>query len=271
MAKSTTPIRDAVLVKYLNEAYGKEMQLETALKAQIALVSRPTLKKGLQDHLKVTKAQARGLKARIRALGGRAELGPDLPGPHVLTEAASGATAVANKAVAAAKGPIQALRGTSEADNELRNVRDCFWNEAEEIAHYQVIEAVASELGDQETVKLARQYRREEERMQALLAREIPKLVKLVVKEEVPRDQRPTAARARRRPAAKTTAAKSAATPTRSAASSSRRPAAKASTASRSTASGSSRAAASRPRARAAAKTAKPAAKPAARKAPAKK
>jgi ferritin-like metal-binding protein YciE len=247
MAKSTTPIRDAVLVKYLNEAYGKEMQLETALKAQIALVSRPTLKKGLQDHLKVTKAQARGLKARIRALGGRAELGPDLPGPHVLTEAASGATAVANKAVAAAKGPIQALRGTSEADNELRNVRDCFWNEAEEIAHYQVIEAVATELGDQETVKLARQYRREEERMQALLAREIPKLVKLVVKEEVPRDQRPAAATPRRRPAAK------AATATRS-------------TASRSS-TGSSRAAASRPRARAAAKTVKPAA----RKAPAKR
>jgi ferritin-like metal-binding protein YciE len=206
MAKSTTPVRDAVLVKYLNDAYGKEMQLETALKAQIALVSRPTLKKGLQDHLKVTKAQARGLKARIRALGGRPELGPELPGPDLLTDAASGATAVANKAIAAAKGPMQVLRGTSEADNELRNARDCFWNEAEEIAHYQVIEAVATELGDQETVKLARQYRREEERMQALLSREIPKLVKAVVKDEVPRDQRPATATARRRPRARAAA-----------------------------------------------------------------
>lgn len=205
MAKSTTPARDAVLVKYLNEAYGKEMQLETALKAQIALVNRPALKKGLQDHLKVTKAQARGLKSRIRALGGTAEAGPDLPGPDVLTDAATGAASVANKAIAAAKGPIQALRGTSEADNELRNARDCYWNEAEEIAHYQVIEAVATELGDTETVKLAKQYRREEERMQALLSREIPKIVKAVVKDEVPKEERPGAsgASSRRRPAAK--------------------------------------------------------------------
>lgn len=202
MAKSTTPQRDAVLVKYLNEAYGKEMQLETALKAQIALVSRPTLKKGLQDHLKVTKAQARGLKARIKALGGTADAGPHLPGPDLFSGAATAAATAANKALAVAKGPVQALRGTSEADNELRNVRDCFWNEAEEIAHYQVIEAVADELGDKETVKLARQYRREEERMQGLLTREIAKIVKVVVREEVPKDQRPAPAAARARPAA---------------------------------------------------------------------
>ena len=185
MAKSETPARDAVLVKYLNEAYGKEKQLTAALQAQIRLAKRPQLKKGLQDHLKVTRDQAKQLEKRIKALGGKADAS-SIPGPGP-TEAVTG---LANQALALAKGPVQALRGTSEADNELRNVRDCYWNEAEEIAHYAVIESVATELGDSETAKLARQFRKQEEQMQKLLERQIPQLVKAVVKEEVPSAER---------------------------------------------------------------------------------
>lgn len=190
MAVSQTPARDAVLVKYLNEAYGKEKQLETALAAQVALAGRSQLKKGLQDHLKVTKAQSKGLLKRIKALGGTADGGPDLPGPNVVSEAAAAASNLANRAIAGAKGPMQALRGTSAADNDLRNVRDCLWNEAEEIAHYNVIEAAAETLGDRESAKLARTYRREEEKMQRLLARQIPALIKDVVRAEVPASER---------------------------------------------------------------------------------
>jgi ferritin-like metal-binding protein YciE len=187
MPTSETPARDAVLVKYLNEAYGKEKQLETALQAQIGLVSRPQLKKGLQDHLKVTKNQARGLQKRIKELGGKA-VAADVPGPEVASEAAGAVVSAANKAIAAAKGPIQALRGTSEADNELRNVRDCYW-----------IEAVATELGDRETARLAKTYRREEEKMQTLLERQIGQLVKAVIREEVPASERRRNGAARRR------------------------------------------------------------------------
>ncbi len=194
--KTKTPTRDAVLVKYLNEAYGKEKQLETALKAQIGVAQRPALKKGLEDHLKVTTEQAKGLKARIKALGGKAEAGSDLPVPRVVISAA---TATVNKAMAAAKGPIQVLRGSSPADNELRNVRDCYWNEAEEIAHYNVIEAVAEELGDTETAKLARAYRRQEETMQTLLNRQLAAIVKTVVKDEVAKDERPSRSRGARK------------------------------------------------------------------------
>ncbi len=208
MAASTTPARDAVLVKYLNEAFGKEQQLETALKAQIALAKRPQLKKGLQEHLKVTKAQSRGLKKRIKELGGQASAGPDLPGPDVVSDVATAATSAANKAMAAAKGPAQALRGTSPADNDLRNVRDCLWNEAEEIAHYNVIEAAAEALGDKETAKLARTYRSEEEKMQRLLERQIAPLVKDVIKTEVPAAERKPASSAKRTPA-RSAAAKS--------------------------------------------------------------
>src|SRR3954451_23526447 len=132
MPSTETPARDAVLVKYLNEAYGKEKQLEQNLQALIARAqNHKTLKKGFQDHLKVTKNQARELERRIKALGGKAELGPDLPGPEAITGAGSAVANVANRAVALAKGPVQMLRGTSEADNMLRNLRDAFWNEAE--------------------------------------------------------------------------------------------------------------------------------------------
>src|SRR3954468_15963781 len=182
MAITDTPARDAVLVKYLNEAFGKEKQLETNLEALIGRAqNHKTLKKGLQDHLRVTKAQSRELKSRIKALGGKAEVGPDLPGPDAVTEAGSRVTEVANKALAAAKGPVQILRGTGEADNMLRNVRDAYWNEAEEIGHYSVIENVATKLNDRETARLAKRFRRDEEKMQKFLERQIASLVSEVV------------------------------------------------------------------------------------------
>src|SRR4051795_5838893 len=181
--------RDAVLVKYLNEAYGKEKQLETVLQAQIGRTQNTTIKKRLREHLKETKAHARSVQSRIKALGGKAEAG-NLPGPDALGEAVGAVTSAANKAAAAAKGPVQVLRGTGVADNELRNMRDAFWNEAEEIAHYTVIEAVADKLGDKETVKLAKQIRREEERMQAFLGRQLKTLAGAVIREEVPAKER---------------------------------------------------------------------------------
>jgi ferritin-like metal-binding protein YciE len=191
MASTDTPARNAVLAKYLNEAYGKEKQLETNLTALIGRAqNHKTLKKGLQDHLKVTKNQARELQKRIKDLGGKAEAGPDLPGPDAITGAGSAVANVANRAVAAAKGPVQMLRGTGEADNMLRNVRDAFWNEAEEIAHYDVIQAVAEKLSDRETASLAKRFRREEEKMQTFLGRQIKTLVSEVVKDEVPASER---------------------------------------------------------------------------------
>jgi ferritin-like metal-binding protein YciE len=189
--------RELKLTQYLNEAYGKEKQLETVLQAQIGLAkaaARKPLQKRLQDHLKETKAQARGLERRIKQLGGKAEA-VNLPGPDVVSDAASGVASVANKALAAAKGPVQALRGTSPADNLLRNVRDAVWNEAEEIAHYDAIEALAETLNDSETAKMAREFRRQEERMQKFLRGQIAALVKQVVKDEVPaRERRGTSA-----------------------------------------------------------------------------
>jgi ferritin-like metal-binding protein YciE len=217
--------RDAVLVKYLNEAFGKEKQLETVLQAQIGRTQNTAIKKRLREHLKETKAHARAVSARIKALGSKADAG-NVPGPEAIGEAVGAVTSLANKAAAAAKGPMQALRGSGVADNELRNMRDSFWNEAEEIAHYTVIEAVADKLGDKETVKLAKAIRRDEERMQAFIGRQLSTLAGAVIREEIPaRERKPAGARParRRRTAASTTRRTTAASSSRRASSSTRR------------------------------------------------
>src|SRR3954454_18025644 len=183
--------RDAKLIQYLNEAYGKEKELETALQAHIRMAKRPPYKKRLQDHLKETKAQSKGLERRIKALGGKAERAPvPVPGPQAAVEAATAVTAAATKAMSAAKGPLHALRGTGEAEKQLKNAKTELWNEYEEIGNYTAIEALAEALNDDETVKLAREYRRQEERMASFLLKLIPTLTKAVVTEEVPAAER---------------------------------------------------------------------------------
>jgi ferritin-like metal-binding protein YciE len=177
------------LAQYLNEAYGKEKELETALQAHIQMTTAKPYKKRLQDHLKETKAHAREVERRIKKLGGKAEIAP-APGPELVTEAATAITSAASKAVAAAQGPLHAIRGTGEAEKMLKNAKTEYHNEFEEIAGYTAIEALAEELGDKETAKLARQIRRDEERMAKFLERQIPQLVKAVAREEIPSAER---------------------------------------------------------------------------------
>src|SRR3954449_8606678 len=176
--------RDAKLIQYLNEAYGKEKQLETALQAHITLTTRPPYKKRLQDHLKETKQHGKLLERRIKKLGGSPEAGPDLPGP---TEAVAN---LAGRAVAAAQGPLHALRGTGEAEKMLKNAKDEYHEEAEEIANYTSIETLANLVGDNDTAKIARGIRREEERMAKFLEKLIPQLTKAVAQEEIPAAER---------------------------------------------------------------------------------
>jgi ferritin-like metal-binding protein YciE len=203
MADPTTG--DIKLVQYLNEAYGKEKELETALQAHIQMTTAKAYRKRLQDHLKETKAHAREVERRIKKLGGKAEVAP-APGPELVTEAAAAVTAAASKAMAAAQGPLHAIRGTGEAEKMLKNAKTEYSNEFEEIAGYTAIEALAEELGDKDTAKLARQIRRDEERMAKFLERQIPQLVKAVAREEIPKEERK---KPRRSPARRASSASS--------------------------------------------------------------
>jgi ferritin-like metal-binding protein YciE len=219
MAEET--IRNAKLIQYLNEAYGKERELETALTAHIQMTTRTSYKKRLQQHLRETKGHAREVERRIKKLGGKAEILP-APGPDVVTEAAGTVTSVASKAVAAAKGPLHAIRGTSEPEKMLKNAKTEYWNEFEEIATYAAIETLADEVDDKETAQLARKIRREEERMAKFLEKQIPQLAKAVVREEIPSSERRTTRRSSSRRSSSRSRSRSSSSRSRSRSASSR-------------------------------------------------
>ena len=171
--------RDAKLIQYLNEAYGKEKELETALQAHISMTDRKPYKKRLQRHLTETRWHARDLERRIKKLGGDA----------------STLASIASKAIATAKGPLHMLRGTSDEEKLLKNAKTEYSEEHEEIATYTAIETVAESVGDKETAKLARSIRRDEERMARYLEGLIPTLAKTVVTTEIPASERRNASR----------------------------------------------------------------------------
>ena len=223
--------RDAKLVQYLNEAYGKEKELETALEAHIAMTTRAPYRKRLREHLTETKRHAREVERRVKQLGGVPEV-LALPGPDALSKGAGAAVELGSRAVAAAKGPLHAIRGTGEQEKMLKNAKTEYFEEHEEIATYQAIETLASSVGDTATAQLARAIRREEERMASFLARLIPTLTKAVVQEEVPAAER-RAPGARKRASAKRPASKPAAKRTAAKRPAAKRPAAKRATAKR--------------------------------------
>ncbi|HEY7150352.1 MAG TPA: DUF892 family protein [Solirubrobacterales bacterium] len=181
-------VRQTKLVQYLNEAYGKERELEVALQAHIGMTTRKPYAKRLREHLTETKDHGRQLERRIKQLGG--------DGPARVQTAAGQAV---SQAVSLAKGPLHMVRGTGEAEKMLKNAKTEYFNEHEEIATYTAIEALAEGLNDAETAKLARSIRRDEERMARFLERQIPQLTKAVIREEVPARERGTSSGSRRR------------------------------------------------------------------------
>jgi ferritin-like metal-binding protein YciE len=162
--------RDAKLIQYLSEAYGKERELEVALQVDIAITTKAPYKKRLQQHLKETKAHAKALDRRIKKLGGGGQTVQSLVG----------------KATAMAKGPLHAVRGDGQQEKMLKNAKTQFTAENEEISTYLAIEVFATKVGDPETAKLARDIRKEEERMATFLEREIRQLAGATAVDEIP-------------------------------------------------------------------------------------
>jgi ferritin-like metal-binding protein YciE len=177
------------LIQYLSEAYAKEQELAMALEAHIEMTTRAPYKKRLKDHLKETKQHSKLLERRIKKIGGS--------GPQLVDKVAGQA---AGKVKSLAKGPLHTLRGVGEAEKMLKNAKTEYFNEHEEIATYTALETLAEQVGDKETAKLAREIRRDEERMAKFLAGQIPILTKAVVQEEVPSLERPKRTSSRKRP-----------------------------------------------------------------------
>jgi ferritin-like metal-binding protein YciE len=186
--------RDEKLVQWLGEAHSKESELEADLAAHIGLTTKDSYKKRLRQHLTETRAHKRKVASRIKKLGGSPGPGRNVPGGGVLGE-------VAGKAVAAVKGQVGTARAvvTSQVETHLRNAQEELREEQVEIALYSRIEVFADEVGDRDTARLAKEIRREEERMAKFLEAETPRLVKELVRAKIPRDQRAAAAGSRSR------------------------------------------------------------------------
>jgi ferritin-like metal-binding protein YciE len=217
MAEKRTPNeRDSKLLQWLAEAHVKESELEADLTTHIALTHKGSYKKRLQQHRKETRDHKRRVAAQMKKLGGSAQSGSGVPGiPSVLGEAAG-------KATAAAKGQVGAVRAalTDELETYLRNAQEEFREEHVEIALYNRIETFATAVGDRDTAKLAKGIRREEERMAKYLDAEISRLVKALVRAEVPRAQRqskPARGRSKRGAGKRSTGGRSARTASKSA------------------------------------------------------
>jgi ferritin-like metal-binding protein YciE len=179
--------RDAKLVQYLSEAYGKERELEAALGAHIAMTAKGPYKKRLQQHLKETKNHAKQVERRIKKLGGGAQTLQSTVG----------------KLTAAAKGPLHAIRGGGEQEKMPKNAKTEYFNEHEEIATYLAIETLAEKVRDSETAKLARAIRREEEKMANFLQGQIKSLTGAVAREDIPAALRRAASPKRKKAKAK--------------------------------------------------------------------
>jgi ferritin-like metal-binding protein YciE len=186
--------RDAKIVQWLNEAHAKEAELEAALTAHIALTSKASYKKRLRRHLTETRDHKRRVASRIKQLGGVAVAGPNLPGvPDAVGEAAGRAVAAVKTQVGAARAVVN-----DQLETQLRNAQEELREEHVEIALYSRIIAFAEEVRDRETSQLAKAIRRDEERMAKFLDAELVRLVKELVRKQVPRDQRPTGGTRRR-------------------------------------------------------------------------
>lgn len=161
-----------IVLKQLDEAHALETALVANLIAHRAMASEPGYRKLLERHLKETKAQVAAIDKRRSALGS--------DGGRGLVSATVGlARDAVGQVLVLSKGPLDVLRTSSQAERQLKNAKDACATEALEIATYDGLEAAAIAAGDKETVKLAVEHRKQEERMLADLRTQVALLAKL--------------------------------------------------------------------------------------------
>ena len=162
------------IVQYLNEAHATEAGLVRVLQSQIAMAPRGAYRTALEKHLDETRNHAERVRARLRELHeaeSAVQFGIGL------------AETVVAQAVALGKTPLDLLRGTSAEERVLKNAKDAAATEALEIATYTALETLAHAVGDDETARMAKSIRADEERMLSRVLSEIPKLTKAVARD----------------------------------------------------------------------------------------
>jgi ferritin-like metal-binding protein YciE len=161
------------IVQYLNEAHATETGLVRVLQSQIAMTPRGPYRSALEQHLRETRTHAERVEKRLSELGG-----PSNP----ITATVGLVETVVSQAIALSKTPLDRLRGTSGEEKILKNAKDACATEALEIATYIALEELATRAGDQETAKLAREIRADEERMLQTVREQLPDLTDAVAR-----------------------------------------------------------------------------------------
>ncbi len=167
------------VVRYLNEARASEVGLISVLQSQIAMTPSGAYRDELEKHLEETRNHARRVQERLAELD---NAGNPLQGLLGVAET------LISQTLALSKTPFDLLRGSGGEEKVLKNAKDAAGTEALEIATYAALERLADRVGDEQTAKLAKSIRADEERMLARILREIPKLADAVVGAEIEDD-----------------------------------------------------------------------------------
>jgi len=164
------------VVQYLGEAHASEVGLVSVLRSQIAMTPRGSYRDGLEKHLDETTRHAQRIQERLSELG---------EGHNPVQLFVGFAETLVAQTLALGKAPFDLMRGSGGEEKVLKNAKDAAATEALEIATYTALERLATGVGDEQTAKLAKSIRADEERMLERIMREIPKLTDAVVGAEV--------------------------------------------------------------------------------------
>jgi len=164
------------VVPYLGEAHASEVGLVSVLRSQIAMTPRGSYRDGLEMHLDETTRHAQRIQERLSELG---------EGHNPVQLFVGFAETLVAQTLALSKAPFDLMRGSGGEEKVLKNAKDAAATEALEIATYTALERLATGVGDEQTAKLAKSIRADEERMLERIMREIPKLTDAVVGAEV--------------------------------------------------------------------------------------
>jgi ferritin-like metal-binding protein YciE len=133
------------LVKHVDEAYAMEQNVLRMLDGMIQTTDDPEIVDLLEHHKVETQSHVQRMKERLEAHGAS---------PSIVREAGGILAAFA-------KLPLDIVR----SEKAGRNARDAYASEHLEIASYQLLERIARNAGDHETVAAAKMNRGEDEAM----------------------------------------------------------------------------------------------------------
>jgi ferritin-like metal-binding protein YciE len=176
MSQSKQRKQQQKIVQYLNEAHATEQALVRVLQSQIAMTPRGSYRSALETHLRETRDHAARVERRLQALG---------QGGNPVAAIVGAIETAVGQVLALGKTPLDLLRGSGGEEKVLKNAKDACATEALEIATYTSLERLATEVGDDETARLAASILADEEKMLQRVLRELPRLTDAVVRADV--------------------------------------------------------------------------------------